>query len=160
VAANRFDLVSVWQLDAPVDQVWRVLADPRTWPQWWPFVEAVEAVRPGAGDGRRSVWRYTWRTMLPYRLCFELCVTRIEPPALLEAEVSGDLAGRGLCQLQRQGRRTTVRYEWEVQTCKPWMNWLAPLARPVFLWNHRMVMARGESCLSAWLRRPAPPSSD
>jgi uncharacterized protein YndB with AHSA1/START domain len=159
MAADHYDLVSVWHLDAPADQVWRVLADAPRWPEWWPFVEAVEAVRAGTPTGEHSIWRYTWKTMLPYRLRFELCVTRMEPPALLEAEVSGDVAGRGICRIQRRGRKTTVRYQWQVRTCRPWMNWLAPLARPLFVWNHRMVMQRGESCLAAWLSRlnPRPP---
>jgi hypothetical protein len=36
-----------------------------------------------------------------------------------------------------------VLYEWNVATSKAWMNLLAPVARPVFEWNHDWVMARG-----------------
>jgi uncharacterized protein YndB with AHSA1/START domain len=35
-------------LDAPVDAVWRVLADPYALPRWWPMVRRVEGVS-GAG---------------------------------------------------------------------------------------------------------------
>lgn len=157
--ANRYDLVSLWHLDAPIDRVWQVLADAPRWPQWWPLVETVEAVRPGGPDGLHSVWRFTWKTLLPYTLQFQLRVTRIKPPSLLEAEVNGDVAGRGSCRIQRRGSGTTVRFRWRITTCRAWMNWLAPLARPIFLWNHRRVMERGESCLAAWLDRthPHPP---
>ena len=38
---------------------------------------------------------------------------------------------------------TAVLYEWNVATSRAWMNLLAPVARPVFEWNHDWVMARG-----------------
>ena len=34
-------------------------------------------------------------------------------------------------------------YEWNVATTKPWMNLLAPIARPAFEWNHDWVMSHG-----------------
>lgn len=36
-----------------------------------------------------------------------------------------------------------MRYEWDVRTTQWWMNALAPLARPVFAWNHDYVMRQG-----------------
>ena len=38
---------------------------------------------------------------------------------------------------------TAVVYEWNVSTTKPWMNLLAPIARPLFAWNHDWVMRNG-----------------
>ena len=38
---------------------------------------------------------------------------------------------------------TAVVYEWNVRTTKQWMNLLAPIARPVFAWNHDTVMGWG-----------------
>lgn len=151
MGADRFELVSDWRLDAPMEEVWQVLSDAERWPAWWPCVEAVEKLDPGEPTGEHSVWRYTWKTMLPYKLQLELCVTRIEAPVLLEADVSGDVSGRGVCRLDRQDNRTIVRYEWNVRICRSWMRWFAPIARPLFLWNHRMVMKQGAVHLAAWL---------
>lgn len=150
-SADYFELVSHWHLDAPVEHVWRVLSDAERWPEWWPCVEAVEKIDPGEPGGEHSRWRYTWKTMLPYKLRFELCVTRIQAPALLEADVIGDVCGRGVCRIARTDNRTTVRYEWTVRTHRGWMKWLARIARPIFLWNHRMVMNQGEATLAARL---------
>jgi hypothetical protein len=55
----------------------------------------------------------------------------------------GELSGVGLWRLYEQDGVTAVLYEWNVATSKAWMNLLAPLARPVFEWNHDWVMARG-----------------
>ncbi|MBS1213045.1 MAG: uncharacterized protein H6R26_1662 [Proteobacteria bacterium] len=148
MSAEDYRLVSVWHLDAPAERVWQVLTDAERWPDWWSFVEAVEKVDAGEPSGRHSVWRCTWKTMLPYKLRFELCVTRIEAPVLLEAEVRGDVAGSGICRIDRKDGQTQVCYEWNVRTCRPWMRWLAPIARPVFLWNHDQVMERGGAQLA------------
>lgn len=150
---DHYELVSIWRLNAPMEQVWQILSDGQRWPEWWPFVEAVEQIDPGGPGGVRSVWRHTWRTMLPYKLRFALCVTRIEAPSLLEADVTGDVLGRGVCRISTEDGQTVVRYEWKVRTCRPWMKWLGPVARPLFGWNHRMVMQRGAAGLAAFLAR-------
>jgi uncharacterized protein YndB with AHSA1/START domain len=151
--ADHYALVSMWRVDAPVERVWQVLSDAESWPDWWPFVEGVERILPGEPNGLHSVWRYTWKTMLPYKLRFELCITQVEAPSLVAAAVSGDLVGRGTCRIYREEPWTVVRYEWNVRTCRPWMRWVALLARPIFWWNHRMVMRRGETKLALRLAR-------
>ncbi|HKQ32652.1 MAG TPA: polyketide cyclase, partial [Thermodesulfobacteriota bacterium] len=40
------------------------------------------------------------------------------------------------------------RYDWQVETTKPWMNLIAPLARPIFKWNHDVVMKWGAEGLA------------
>ena len=130
-----------------------MLSDGASWPNWWPFVEAVEQIYAGEPDGRDSVLRYTWRTMLPYKLRFWLRMTRIQAPSLLEAEVMGDVCGHGCCRLTEAGDTTAVRFQWNVQIRQNWMRRLAPIARPVFVWNHRRVMENGEAALRQWLPR-------
>ena len=46
---------------------------------------------------------------------------------------------------------TTVTYEWVVETTRPWMNLLAPVGRPVFVWSHNAVMRRGGESLAKHL---------
>ena len=146
MATYRF--VTTWRLDAPIEAVWDVLHRTGDWPTWWPYVIRVDELEPGDATGLGARQRLTWRTRLPYTLAFEARVTRIEPPTLLEAEVQGELEGFGLWTLSEEGSVTAVRYEWNVRTTKPWMNWLAPLARPVFAWNHVSVMERGGQALA------------
>jgi hypothetical protein len=72
--------------------------------------------------------------------------TRVLKPHLLEGHAQGELAGTGLWRLFEQDGGTPVTavvYEWNVSTTKPWMNLFAPIARPVFEWNHDWVMRNG-----------------
>ena len=48
-----------------------------------------------------------------------------------------------LWQLSTDGNETILRYDWNVETTKRWMNLLAPIARPLFKWNHNVVMSWG-----------------
>jgi hypothetical protein len=60
------------------------------------------------------------------------------------AVAAGELEGVGRWRFFRDdGGSTTLFYQWDVGTTRPWMNALAPLARPALAWNHDRVMAAG-----------------
>jgi uncharacterized protein YndB with AHSA1/START domain len=141
VAGYKF--LTTWLLDAPRESVWEALYAQERWPEWWRGVEEVEELKPGNGDKLGSVSRMVWRSRLPYRVEFEVTTTRVERPLLLEADSVGELHGVGRWRLFEQDGATAVLYEWNVTTTRSWMNLLAPIARPVFEWNHDWVMARG-----------------
>jgi uncharacterized protein YndB with AHSA1/START domain len=46
---------------APVDEVWRLVADPYNLPRWWPRAARVENVEQ-RGSGRRSQWTMVLET--------------------------------------------------------------------------------------------------
>jgi hypothetical protein len=74
--------------------------------------------------------------------------THVERPHLLQAVSIGDLEGTGRWEFKEDASGTTVRYEWNVQTAKPWMQLLDPLARPAFVWNHNVLMREGGEALA------------
>ena len=148
----EYSLLTTWLLDSPREPVWEALHDQERWPSWWRGVEVAEEIsRPPDGADVGTVSRLVWRSLLPYRVEFEILTTRVERPALLEGRASGELAGTGLWRLYEQDGVTAVLYEWDVRTTKPWMNRLAPLLRPAFEWNHDWVMARGGEGIAALL---------
>lgn len=151
----RFDLVTHWHLDAPVEAVWAALVVPEAWPSWWNAVKRVALLAPGDGAGLGAIRRMTWATALPFSLTFDLTTTRIERPHLIEGRATGELVGIGRWTLEADGDATRARYDWQVEVTKPWMRTLAPLLRPVFTWNHHVVMGWGEDGLRRKLARDA-----
>ena len=139
----EYRFLTTWLLGAERERVWDAIYDSEAWPAWWRGVERVSVAVPGEESGVGRVGRYAWQSKLPYDLSFEMRTTRVERPRLLEGEASGELAGTGRWRLFEQDGVTAVLYEWNVRTTKRWMNLLAPIARPLFAWNHNWVMANG-----------------
>jgi len=141
LAGYRF--LTTWLLDAPREDCWDAIWESDRWPEWWRgVVEAVET-DPGTpcGVGRRG--RYAWRSRIPYPVRFEVLATAVERPTLLAGTASGELEGTGTWRFMEEDGVTAVIYEWNVRTTKPWMNAVAPIAAPVFRWNHDRVMRWG-----------------
>jgi uncharacterized protein YndB with AHSA1/START domain len=149
VADYRF--LTTWVVDAPLERVWDAIYAIERWPEWWSGVESVEELFHGDGDGEGTVYRHVWRSKIPYGVTFDVTVTRVEKPYLIEARAEGGLAGTGTFRLFEAPLGTAVTYDWAVRTTKAWMNAVAPLARPVFAWNHHAVMKNGGAGLARLL---------
>jgi uncharacterized protein YndB with AHSA1/START domain len=141
VADYRF--LTTWLLDSPREPVFDAIYDQASWPSWWRGVEEASEVRSGDESGVGTVARMVWKSLLPYRVEFEVTTTHVERPHLLQADAVGELTGVGRWRLLEEDGVTAVLYEWNVATSRAWMNLLAPVARPIFEWNHDWVMARG-----------------
>ncbi len=154
----RFSFLTTWRVAAPLEAVWQVIFEAEQWPEWWPGVESVIEVDPGEGPLKLgSVSDQVWRSRLPYRVRFRTVTERVELHELISGRTHGDLRGRGIWRFSHDGHATTVSYDWLVETTSSWMNLMAPLARPVFRWNHDVVMAGGGEAITQRARRYSPP---
>jgi uncharacterized protein YndB with AHSA1/START domain len=148
---SEYRFLTTWCLDAPIEPVWEAIHDSERWPEWWRGVEKVVELEPAGEDGTGQLARYTWKSRLPYELEFEMRTTRVERPHALEGRASGELEGSGRWRLFERDGTTAVLYEWDVSTTRRWMNLLAPVARPIFAWNHDYVMRNGAQGLARLL---------
>jgi len=155
----HYEFLTAWLLDAPIERVWDELFDVAAWPSWWKGVTEARELEPGDPDGVGKVFTISWRSFLPYDLTFVTTVTRVEKPGLMEGRAEGELTGMGRWRLFHHGGVTAVTYEWNVRTTKAWMNALAPVARPVFAFNHDYVMRRGGEGLRERMRTVMTPLS-
>jgi Polyketide cyclase / dehydrase and lipid transport len=146
----QYEFLTTWCVDAPIDAAFDLLSESAGYPRWWKGVSSVEILEPGDEDGLGELDHFTWRSVLPYSLGFDLRITRIERPHLIEAQATGELEGVGVWRLY-EGDGVAIVYDWRVRTTKRWMNALGPIARPAFAWNHDIVMRRGGRGLAAAL---------
>jgi hypothetical protein len=119
-----------------------VLQDVECWPSWWRGVARISVL----GDER---YRVAWRSRIPYELEFDFAVERTDAPREMRGSATGALTGSGHWRLFEQHGVSAVLYEWNVHTTKRWMNALGPVARPVFEYNHDVVMRWGGACAPA-----------
>jgi uncharacterized protein YndB with AHSA1/START domain len=149
VAAYLF--VDEWDVDAPPEAVFDALADARTYPEWWrPVYLEVQADGPPA-VGRVSRQRFKGR--LPYRLQTTSTIVALDRPRRIEADVVGDLSGKGVWTLTPREGGTHVRFDWQVDADRPLLRYLTPVLRPLFRWNHRWAIARAVEGLEPYAGR-------
>ncbi|MCI0521511.1 MAG: SRPBCC family protein [Chloroflexi bacterium] len=147
----EYHFFTTWDIEAPVETVWQTIQDGRHYPDWWKYVASVKVIEAAAADGTGGKYLWKWKTALPYTLSVEMSVTEYAPPHTIESQARGELVGVGRWELKPMDGFTRVTYDWRVGTTKPWMNLLAPLARPAFSWNHNVLMDEGGRALAARL---------
>jgi uncharacterized protein YndB with AHSA1/START domain len=140
---SRYSFVDEWLVPAPPEWVYGLLSCPRDYPGWW-----GDAFLRGEGDdgpaapGKRA--RLLTRGRLPYRLRWELACVEASAPRRLASRIEGDFVGMGTWTLTEREGSTHVVLEWDVEVRKPLVRHLTPLLRPLFAWNHRWAMRRGQ----------------
>jgi hypothetical protein len=142
---KHYRFQSVWTVDAQPEQVFAVLSDLASYPQWWPEVKEVHRIDEGH-------FALRCRSVLPYDLVFESReAVRDEERGILEADMRGDLKGYSRWTLQRSDAGTRAIFDEEVETGKASLNRLALIARPAFRANHSLMMRRGEAGLRVFI---------
>lgn len=137
-----------WHVAAAPAAVWAVVRDVERWPEWWPAVQGVTRVGPGA-DG--EVWRFVFRTRLPYGMAFDARVVQDEPLHGVRTTVTGRVEGAGRWEVAEVEGGAAVLFDWEVRPMPTWMRLLSPVARPLFVWNHAELMQEGGEALAVRL---------
>lgn len=150
----EFRFVTEWHINAPLSMVYDAITHCLDWPTWWQGVERVEKFDSGDAEGVGGVYRFTWRGRIPYRLTFDVRLMHVEPLAVIEVQASGEATGVGRWCFSHMDGVTRVEYEWFVRTNRLWMNLIAPIAWPIFRWNHHQVMRQGAEGLAHLLNAP------
>lgn len=116
-------------------------------PRWWPSVYLEVEKRGDVVELLTKGW-------LPYKLrwSFRVVETRSDGFAI---EAFGDFVGRGEWLFVQDGGEVDITYDWRIRAEKPLLRIFSPILKPIFSWNHRWAMARGEESLVRELARRA-----
>jgi hypothetical protein len=139
----QYSFETVWKVKAPIEDVWQLIYKQEKWPEWWKGVLNVETLEEGNENNLGKKMRLTWKSILPYELKFDMVSTNIQKPFVLEGLAYGELQGEGKWIFKEDGGITTLQYNWDVNTTKKWMNYLGLILKPIFKWNHNVVMRWG-----------------
>jgi uncharacterized protein YndB with AHSA1/START domain len=93
----EYKFLTTWCIKAPIEATFDVLNDSAGYPRWWKGVTNVEVLEGGDEMNVGELVHFTWRSVLPYSLEFDLRVTRVErrtssrvtPPASSRASARG-----------------------------------------------------------------------
>jgi uncharacterized protein YndB with AHSA1/START domain len=142
---NHYHFRTVWHLRFLPEEVFRVLADLESYPRWWPGMRRVRRLDETTFDTEV-------RSVLPFSLVFRTITARQdERTGLLQADLRGDLEGFSRWTITAEEGGCQAVFEEDVIATKLLLRILAPIARPVFRWNHGLLMNRGERGLPVFL---------
>jgi uncharacterized protein YndB with AHSA1/START domain len=142
-AMANYRFITTSAIAVPVERVWPEVSQPDRWATWWPGLVGVKVLEPGDREGRGALLELRFKSRLPYTLSLRSRITRVEPHRRMDIEAQGELEGIAVYELEHLGATTRMRLTWTVRTTKTWMNLLAPVARPLFAWNHDVLMKAG-----------------
>jgi polyketide cyclase/dehydrase/lipid transport protein len=145
VSLNDYRFRDLWSLSATTARVFDALVDVSNWPRWWPDVRSVHQVDDDTAE-------LLCRAALPYGLTFNL--HRAEQDATtgrLRVDMTGDLDGYCEAVVTPETTGARLAIDQRVVVHKRLLRSLAPVARPLFLANHALMMWRGQRGLRSYL---------
>lgn len=93
------------------------------------------------------------RGKLPYRLRWDARIVETRRPHGFTIEATGDFVGRGIWSFNERAESLEITFDWRLRAEKSLLKSLSFLFKPLFSWNHRWAMARGEEGLRNELAR-------
>lgn len=142
-----FHFENQWRVNAAVADVWFVLSDIESWPQWWPGLPVAVPVDERIAPGSRADIQVI--SPIGLTLSFGIELQDTEPPNFVRFSAAGDLRGSGEWSLQQTGPITTISSVWCVTTRRMPIR----LMRPVATRMHSIVMSAGHRGLVRRLNR-------
>ena len=137
--AKRFQFDRTFQFDATADELWSAIADTRSYPLIWSWLDEFES--GPLVEGTRASFRV--RPPLPYRLRFAVTLDEVRAPELVRGRVSGDAAGEASLVVLSTDSGSAARLSWDLEVVRPSLARAAPLLRPLMVAGHDAVVAMG-----------------
>ena len=147
MAGDVYYLGYRWLIEGPIDTVWYFVSHGRTYPEWFPVFRDAQSENQEVRVGSRI--RYHVKALVPYDLVWDVTVSRLEPPHLIQTDTALVLGGRFRLtgwvrfRLEQQGALVEVVNEQEMRAARPLPAPLHALAARVFAFNHDQAMAQG-----------------
>jgi hypothetical protein len=149
--AAGYTFRTTFELGAVPGDVLAAVLAPERWLGALRHVRELERLRAGEGE-RGPTYRTTVAAVMPpYRLRWDMEATRLIAAERIEWRAEGDLHGTGTWRFTPTLAGTEVVSEAQLATTRRWMKLLEPLARPVFVRNHDLVMRAGVDALASHL---------
>lgn len=146
-----YNFVTTWKFDTPLEVVYKAIYETDNYHLWWRGQRRVENIAHGDALGVGAIRRFRTRSILPYTLTYTGTVQQVELYKKVVGTAVGELEGTGTWFFEHNEGITTVTYFWVVKTNSFLLNVLTPVMRPLFEWNHNVVMRWGGQGLAKYV---------
>jgi hypothetical protein len=157
---NTYHFITRWRIEATLQEIAAIMADPRDLARWWPSVYLdVHEIAPGDERGIGKTINLYTKGWLPYTLRWTFRVAELRDDGVT-IEADGDFVGRGIWTFRQDGPFVHATYDWKIRADKPLLRSLSWALKPIFALNHRWAMAQGERSLQLEVQRRRAGGSD
>jgi polyketide cyclase/dehydrase/lipid transport protein len=140
---NEYRFVDRWFVGAGLEAIYDLVGDTLGYPGWWGDVfVSVEGDAGPPRPGRQA--RIVSRGFLPYLLRWEAQIVEADAPRHFAFVMTGDFVGGGSWTFDAADGGTRAIFDFRPRVEKPGVKQLSPVLKPLFRWNHRWAMQRGE----------------
>jgi hypothetical protein len=147
----KYNFITTFCVKASVEEVFAVLIAYNKWQTWWKGLNDLEVIK----DARVPKGYKLALALGPgfYNLHFTLTLDSISINKSISLNSSGDLQGVGTFTLSQKEDSTVVTFIWNVETTKFWMNLVEPIGRPIFVFEHNVIMKWFAQGLANYLQK-------
>jgi len=152
--SNDYHFITHWRVNATCEEVDAIIGDAEGLSRWWPSVyldtKVLSEGDPNNVGKRVALYTKGW---LPYTLRWDFVIVENRKPNGFTISATGDFLGRGIWTFEQSDNECNVRFDWKLEAEKPILKSLSFILKPLFSFNHRWAMARGEESLKLELLR-------
>jgi uncharacterized protein YndB with AHSA1/START domain len=146
-----YRFVDRWTIRAPLDEVYRHVANPHTYAEWWLSYDSVRILEDAPFPHVGGRVELVVKSPFGYRLHLEVETTEADPPTYLKTASRGQLAGTGIWEFSRENDATVAVWTWIVRSHHPLLNRLEWIAKPIFALSHVLTSRKGHQGLKRLL---------
>ena len=128
-----------YDLPLPRQDVWTLISEVSQYRRWWPWLRVFDADGLTVGDE----WRCEVQPPVPYAVRFRVTIEHIEPPAVVRARVSGDVAGEAILSLRDGNGGCSATLESSLAPGSAALRFVSRFAGPVARFGHDWVLDSG-----------------
>lgn len=136
----------------PPEELWSAIERSDQFERWWGWLGHLQVDGTGLQEG--SVLRGIVSPPVPYRMHINVELTRSVRAEVIDAVVSGDLAGDAHLRLRPDGEGTLADVSWSLEMLQRPMRLAARVAYPLLRWGHDRVVEATVSSFRRQLRAP------
>ncbi len=137
--AGAISTVHRYELPLPRTEVWGLIGEVGNYRGWWPWLRAFEGTALAEGEE----WRCEVRPPVPYPVRFRVAIGHIEAPALVQAEVRGDVVGDALLTLDEAAGGCVATLRSSLAPGNAALQLVSRFAAPIAKFGHDWVLDSG-----------------
>lgn len=120
------------------DELWRTIGRVEEFETWWGWLSELRLEGEPLASG--CALEGVVASPVGYRMRLRVDMPECVPPSRIDADISGDLRGRGRLLLKPHGTGTLVSIGWAVEVVQPSMRAAARITPALLHWAHDRVV--------------------